>query len=704
MMRGYTRNHAVPFAVHNTAASGPECARAEVFFNKIVETPPAFPCSFRLDDKEYKGFGEEFRLEGRQSLAEDLKITECLSFRHIPSGLKITVFCTLYPQHAACDWTLWFENTGKENSPRIHALNGCDVLLPGTRARIRGILGDARNEANTPHDGVAGATYGMNNEPYDRPLPTGMPCEMHPVGGCSCNHEYPYFNIQTTAGNVSVAIGWPGQWRATLLAGRDGVRLTTGQQTLDTVLYPGEAIRTPLTCLLFADGDNEARRINLWRRFMMECNMPRKDGVISQPTLSSTATHTGMTCFATEENQIECIRDLRECGINIDNWWMDAGWHYTSLDGKRKPIVMDDYVFLGDWLPRKEDFPTDMKAISDCMAETGGDTLLWFEPERFSLEYDMLKEDGSTLKKEWLLKGYEEAVRPRDDGDLVMPIRFVDLGNPEAENWMFERIAGVLERGGIGIYREDHNVRPLGFWQATDTPGRQGITENKYMVGHLRLWDRLREKFGGMIIDSCASGGRRNDIETMRRAVPLHYTDFFIYDMTRQQAVQSALFTIHPYFKSGYAFEPDKPELFEYNMRSGLTPFTMVNTEPGLYKGEAGERARAYVAEWRAVNQSFYADYYMLTEWNVDDAAPLAYEFIDSVTGEGFVQVYRRPLCDEPVITLPLKGLVPEKKYHLTGYGCELDLVADGAALAKGLEVLLESAPSAATVKIEPAE
>ena len=110
------------------------------------------------------------------------------------------------------------------------------------------------------------------------------------------------------------------------------------------------------------------------------------------------------------------------------------------------------------------------------------------------------------------------------------------------------------------------------------------------------------------------------------------------------------------------------------------------------------------MAEWRAVNQSFYADYYMLTEWNVDDAAPLAYEFIDSVTGEGFVQVYRRPLCDEPVITLPLKGLVPDKKYHLTGYGCELDLVADGAALAKGLEVLLESAPSAATVKIEPAE
>ena len=700
----YKKNNAVPFAVHNTAASAAECERAAAFYNAMVEAPAAFPCSFMLDDREYRGFDGDFRLMSTLRKEQPDKITDQLSFRHMPSGLSVSAVCTLYPQHAACEWTLYFSNETGENSPRIHALNGCDTVLPGVRARIRGILGDARNESNTPADGVAGATYGMNNEPYDRPLPMGLPTELHPVGGCSCNHEYPYFNIQTTAGNVSVAIGWPGQWRASLTAGRDGVHLTTGQQTLDAFLYPGERIRTPLTCLVFMEGDDDARRINLWRRFMMECNMPRKDGSISRPTLSSTACHTGMTCFATEENQIECIRDLRECGIAIDNWWMDAGWHYTSLDGKKKPIVMDDYVFLGDWLPRSEDFPTGMKAISDCMAETGGDTLLWFEPERFSLEEDMLKDDGSTLKKEWLLKGYEELIRSRDDGDLVMPIRFVDLGNPEAEEWLFERIAGVLERGGIGIYREDHNIRPLGFWRATDTPDRQGITENKYMVGHLRLWDKLRERFGGMIIDSCASGGRRNDLETMRRAVPLHYTDFFIGDMSRQQAVQSALFTVHPYFKSSYAFEPDKPELFEYNMRSCLTPFTMVNTEPGLYKGEAGDRARAYVEEWRAVNKSFYADYYLLTEWNADDACPLAYEFIDSVTGEGFVQVYRRPLCDEPVITLPLKGLQPEKKYRLTGYGCALELVADGAALAKGLEVLLDAAPAAATIKIEPAE
>ncbi len=699
-MNRYDCNRAVPFAVHNTAASPEECASAAAFYDAMVNAPAAFPSSFVLGGVEYKGFGDAFAPIARETKNEELKTADTLTFRHT-SGLLVELQCALYPQHAAVDWTLWFKNETDADSPRISGLNGCDVVLPGVRARLRGILGDARNEEYGPGNMVAGSTYGMNNEPYDRPLPIGLPTEMHPVGGCSCNHEYPYFNVQTTAGNVSVAIGWPGQWKAELQAGSDGVHLTTGQQTLDTFLYPGEAIRTPLTCLLFMDGDDDARRTNLWRRFMMECNMPRKNGVIPQPTLSATAGHTAMVCFATEDNQIEAIRDLRDCGIAFDNWWMDAGWYNTSLDGKKKPIVEDDYVFLGDWLPRKDDFPTGMKAISDCMAETGGDTLLWFEPERFSLEVDMLKDDGSTLKKEWLLKGYEEYVRPRDDGDLIMPVRFVDLGNPEAENWMFERIAGVMERGGIGIYREDHNIRPLGFWQATDTPERQGITENKYMVGHLRMWDKLRERFGGMLIDSCASGGRRNDLETMRRAVPLHYTDFFYSNYSYKQAVQCSLFTVHPYFKAGCGFGPGD---FEYYMRTAMTPFRVLATRPGQYRGEAGERTRACLEEWRAVNKSFYADYYLLTEWNVDDASPLAYEFIDSVAGEGFVEVYRRPLCDEPVITLPLKGLQPEKKYHLTGYGCALDLVADGAALAKGLEVLLETAPAAATIRIEPAE
>ena len=55
---------------------------------------------------------------------------------------------------------------------------------------------------------------------------------------------------------------------------------------------------------------------------------------------------------------------------------------------------------------------------------------------------------------------------------------------------------------------------------------RQGITEIRHVEGYLAYWDELRRRHPGLLIDSCASGGRRNDLETLRRAVPLLRSDF----------------------------------------------------------------------------------------------------------------------------------------------------------------------------------
>jgi alpha-galactosidase len=437
--------------------------------------------------------------------------------------------------------------------------------------------------------------------------------------------------------------------------------------------------------MAYTNEDAPFRGINLWRHWYLKHILPRENG---QPIGPKLCLHNFMAdgkpefTGATEQNQIEALYEYLRRGMKPDVWWLDAGWYPCDYDWPR----------TGTWRPDPARFPNGLKPLGEACEQNGVQLLLWFEPERVRAGEELDREHH-----DWLLCQHDAQGNPVGE-------RLFDLGNDEARNWLIAHVNSLIKESHVAIYRQDFNFNPAPIWAENEADDRIGMLENRHAQGYLAYWDAIILANPGLWIDSCASGGRRNDLETMRRAVPLHYTDFFIGDMARQQAVQSSLFTVHPYFKSGNSFEPDRPELFEYHMRSGLTPFTMVNTEPGLYKGEAGERARAYVEEWRAVNKSFYADYYMLTEWNVDDASPLAYEFIDSVTGEGFVQVYRRPLCDEPVITLPLKGLQPDKKYHLTGYGCPLDLTADGAALAKGLEILLEAAPSAATVKIEPAE
>jgi alpha-galactosidase len=93
-------------------------------------------------------------------------------------------------------------------------------------------------------------------------------------------------------------------------------------------------------------------------------------------------------------------------------------------------------------------------------------------------------------------------------------------------------------------------MSPIDYWRGNDAPDRQGITENFHVQGYLAYWDELRKRNPQLIIDSCASGGRRNDLETMRRAIPLHPTDYNYADLSAKQAFHHSLSQWIPYYGS----------------------------------------------------------------------------------------------------------------------------------------------------------
>ena len=53
-----------------------------------------------------------------------------------------------------------------------------------------------------------------------------------------------------------------------------------------------------------------------------------------------------------------------------------------------------------------------------------------------------------------------------------------------------------------------------------------------------------------MLIDSCASGGRRNDLETLRRAVPLLRSDYIMEPVGNQCHTYGIAFW-YPYYGTG---------------------------------------------------------------------------------------------------------------------------------------------------------
>ena len=101
-----------------------------------------------------------------------------------------------------------------------------------------------------------------------------------------------------------------------------------------------------------------------------------------------------------------------------------------------------------------------------------------------------------------------------------------DLGNPEAREWMCDYIGDFIEQSGIDYYRQDFNMEPAWFWAKNDEPGRAGIREIRHIEGLYAFWDYLLERFPNLLIDNCASGGRRIDLESVSRSAPLWRTDY----------------------------------------------------------------------------------------------------------------------------------------------------------------------------------
>ena len=119
----------------------------------------------------------------------------------------------------------------------------------------------------------------------------------------------------------------------------------------------------------------------------------------------------------------------------------------------------------------------------------------------------------------------------------------VDFSNPQALAAMQGLIEAKITNAGLSIFRQDMNVNHiLNYWQKHDSDlgrslgiQRQGITEAKYISGLYSFWDHIRQQNPGLLIDNCASGGRRLDFEALSRTVPLWRSDRAFVDPVEEQ-------------------------------------------------------------------------------------------------------------------------------------------------------------------------
>jgi alpha-galactosidase len=597
--------------------------------NELISSPKHFPISFVYNGKKINGIPENWGTKiNKQRIDANITITD---YEGIDPDTKLClrVECIEYSDYPVAEWTGWFENRGDMPTPLISDILALDSDFAGESPVLTYCNGDTSAADQYTQKEILLTEDAVNFAPED---------------GRATDNAFPYFRLKFNGGGLTVAVGWPGQWSAGFCAFENTVHIKAGQEKTNLRLLPGEKIRTPRITLL-AWNDDEIKGINLWRGWYRSHILQKT----MRPNIAVSCNGGGYEFVeATQENQLRFIDIATKRNLGVNVWWIDAGWYdcigkwnllpvWWTEETKAQGIEKDydkHWWFTGTWEPDTKRFPNGLKPVSDRAAEKDMDLLLWFESERvFS---------GSRIDREhpeWLLK-IKSAPKESQSSYRLENNHLLNLGNPECCQWLTNHISKLITKNGIKIYRQDFNFPPLQYWRENEDSERQGTSENFYVQGLLKFWDGLLVCHPDLRIDTCAAGGRRNDLETMRRAVPLICSDFGMANNIIKVNAHNTLANWLPYFmginacdETGIVVMPDR-----YTLHCSIAPMIHLAIDILNDNYDYGSLRKMLDIWSKAAELILNGDYYPHTSADLASAGFVVRQYDDPSKNAGFIQ------------------------------------------------------------------
>lgn len=640
--------------------------------------PERAPVSFEYGGTVHRGLGDfAVRENSMGATGGVLRV-------RVDDALEARLVARAESKYGSLEYVLWLENVGNAPTEDIRNVRSFDGDFVGEAPVVRGIRGDHVNRYSayacdlTRHDHLVRATSGR-----------------------ATHVEFPYFDLVHGDGGTLIALGWAGTWEALFSAVNGRTRLlATACLEQHFRLLPGERFRTARMVLVPYSGRDQHRAMNVWRRWFGECAMPRANAAGEPIRPFSTALFAYDTGRPNSDGSISegcdtwrrTLDKLVAEKVVPDFRWFDAGWY---ADPAGRTVVSDWRNTVGAWRLDKAKWPgTSFRESNDACHALGMKVFVWFEPERVTHVDDLVKFHG--YRREWAVE---------HNGTVLN-----NIGDDDCRAWTLRRIVSMMDENGVDLYREDFNFNPWEFWwklQVRDLeshPGipRWGLTENRCVEGHYRLWDGILDycaKNGKCtFIDSCASGGGRNDIESMRRAVPILRSDADRTTTALRLSMTTTFSQWIPFHGSG-----TKETVSEHAVSAGRgsdayvarASFLPVWNMVEAFSHNANldwDLMRRNFAEWKSVRDLLVADFYPLTPWHDArcrrDWTVFAYDSPER--GESILLAFRLEDCEERSFTARLPFAIPAEKYELTDADTGQRRLLSGRELREGLVIVAE--------------
>ena len=209
--------------------------------------------------------------------------------------------------------------------------------------------------------------------PLETEVEPGKPVVLAPDGGRSSNGAFPFFNVQYGDEGLITAIGWSGQWRASLersAAGPDHLARRHGEDLLE----PASRREDPHAAHPHHAVEGRPAR---GAQSLPPSDVVRVCAAAERPPAArcrsrcnaSIATSASAPDWGTEAGQLRAARAAYNAGC--DTHWLDAAWFEGGFPNG-----------VGNWFCPPQRFPNGLKPVSDACHQLGLKFIVWFEPER----------------------------------------------------------------------------------------------------------------------------------------------------------------------------------------------------------------------------------------------------------------------------------------------------------------------------------
>ena len=248
----------------------------------------------------------------------------------------------------------------------------------------------------------------------------------------------------------------------------------------------------------------------------------------------------------------------------------------------------------------------------------------------------------------------------------------------------------VLKDNKIDLFRLDFNLNPALAWSMKDREegvDRYNITELKAVTNYYRFLEEVIDctlSYGGCgYTDSCASGGGRNDLLTLRYAIPFLRSDADRGTTALRLSMSTSFNKWIPFNGATHLEKQAGLECLQdgivdvYSWRASYLP--VMNIFGGRFTQDKDydfDMLRFGLNEWSSLNKYLTKDFYPITPWKhkTDRSGFTAHAYMDGDTDDGILLAFRMEDCEESVLNIDLP-FAKQDEYLLTDQDTKEEII-----------------------------